>query len=242
MERPRFHPDFITEDVEVKPVDAGKGSTLYGIKRLPAEIAELIPKNHALKVHSNDFEARLAQTFGPDHARMSIMEQAQELRGRQRFVHDFFSRDLPELVVQSEFLVGKDPDNHKPRIFEFHKRLKIFADACRPDVLKEQFGAFDAPTQRGLLEQLRAFARRGRELAAQRDHPEYTGKVLDLIGENNLIVTERGELKLIDTDILYDVEGDKAMADDFAEKLDLIERSADKLEALVGDTTLSAAA
>lgn len=168
-----------------------------------------------------DFDAKLIG--------FSLSEIVATLRHREQFVDQIFKNHLPDLVVPTHFVLGNN-EHGDPRVYSFQKKQKASVINFR-----DIFGFFDGnvvktnqaleqiakqlkvhfePTQlEAVKNQLLLFIEGVQEMCCQDQDPQIQRSCVDFFGENNLILTEAGDLRLIDTNIFMDIT-DPILKDD----------------------------
>ena len=230
------NPEFFRPGIETTSTMEGSFTQVTKLKGLPPEILERLPKGYVLKQYINNPELD-KDLFGPDYAKLSIVDKARILKERQTAVRAIFADDLPELVVPSDFLVGQGVDDEQPHLFEVQPNVPKGVDVLREWYHVENILEKSPQTRQAILGQLKLFVENGRKLQHQQDQPALKGKVLDLEGANNLIVTPDGDLRLIDTNYLFSPDNvspkGKKLYDSYFEYLNLIAAHVREIEEVI---------
>lgn len=132
---------------------------------------------------------------------------AQHFKQRQDFYRQFFYDVLPELVVDSLFIIGKGKGS-KPNIYEIQPKItdylavgsSIFTSSMRfpSEGLSSWIrNKYTEEQVKSIYDQLKKFRIKYEELYVTH------GRIADLSGDN-LIITKDGQLKYIDTNELFD--------------------------------------
>ena len=143
---------------------------------------------------------------------------ARYLKKRQGFVKDCFKDSLPDIVAESQFIVGRKDADSPVAVYEIQPKFSDYVDLGAffhgfmgrisidghewdfvhiADIIKWRFEKEKIPS---IKQQLEAFGREMRRIS------EEHGKVIDIWGSGNVIITAEGQLKIIDTDNLPDTQ------------------------------------
>lgn len=216
------NPEFLSSDIHETSSTRGTFTRVTRLEGLPESVRQQYKKGMVLKeynaggVVNDEKETRL---FGPEASSMTLLEKATILRDRQRAIHEFFATELPDLVVKSDFLIGQGPDG-RPHMYELQENIPKGFDVLRHEEQIAEWLNSSAPEIRQqAIEQLQRFIDRGDGLPDQQENEVLRDKVIDLIGTNNLLLTQKGELRLVDTNYLF-AKSDPRMYDSYAEKIE----------------------
>lgn len=191
-------PEFLREDISLSGDMHGHFTEVRNLEGLPESVKEQVPDGFVIKKYKLDKERTNQQLFGINYEE-SLIERARILKRRQEFVRDFFKEDLPNLVLQSQFIVGSG--DYSEFIYEIQSKLED-AIAINIETIREHFLGKPEIIQK-IKEQLRKFHKRGRLLKIQQEFSEFKGLGVDLgpKGEN-VVLTKDGDLRIIDTNFL----------------------------------------
>lgn len=193
-------PRFLNKNIKRNYLDQGKFVMVNSIKT-PEELKEKVPKDYVLKTYTAtaDEEELL---FDKQAESLNIEEKAVILKQRQQEYQKLFSKELPNLVLKSQFIVfGQNKED--ARIYEIQPRI----DAHIPvnehlDI--NQFKDFSQEIKQNLKLEILKFIKCARRVA------ESSKMLIDFLGKPNLLITDKGELRLIDTNYIPLAENGEA--------------------------------
>lgn len=218
------NPEFLRPGIETTSKIQGSFTEVTRLDGLPPEILEKLPAGYVLKEYRTDApdqDLRDKTLFGPAAPKLSLLEKARILKERQAAVADFFKEDLPDLVVRSDFFVGRGADN-QPHMYELQPNIAKTIDVLGSSKIVQQFLDQARPEVRQhFLDQLERFVARGRVLLSQHDNPTLKNRTIDLHGENNLVGTPTGDVRLVDTNYLFEL--DSELYQTYGEQLDKLQ-------------------
>ncbi len=196
-------PEFINRDVQTRYLGSGNFCSAIESTHMPEELRERVPHDYALKVYNfpNTIDAQgrkiyeqvlynLAEDENPDQ--MTMMDKARLLKQRNERMSDYFKDELPEFIVPSTYIVSRD-SAHKERVYEIQKKVsgKLYESYTVEDFLE-----LSGDQRRGLIAELKKFLQLFR---AMEDDGYYKEHIPDL-HTLNIIITDDGKLRCIDTD------------------------------------------
>lgn len=226
---------FIKSEVDVAPLFEG---SFVDVSRLdiPQEVKEKIANKYGVvKEYKTPYHDFL--TDGLDKNKCNTLEVAKLLQRRQRFLKYYF-RDLPSFVVESDYVIGGTKES--PKIYEFQQFIdnSLSLDSLYRNLDLNEFKwkskgylKLEIPQRmQWLLSKLNleAFKNMENELALlfdlykkmsiwepsnsdDQEFKEFSHKILDLEGEDNVYITSNGSLRLIDTNILFNFKKTDAL-------------------------------
>lgn len=211
-------PHFLNKNIRHNYLDQGKFVMVNSIKT-PKELKEKVPKDYVLKTYTAtaDEEELL---FGKQAESLDIEEKARILKKRQQEYKKLFNKELPNLVIKSQFVVsGQNKD--EARIYEIQPRIdRLISVDEHLDI--NQFKNFSQEIKQNLKLEILKFIKCARRIA------ESSKMLIDFLGKPNLLITEKGELRLIDTNYIPLAENDEAQKI-FNKVLVVLESAAQKL-------------
>lgn len=218
------NPEFLSPEIHETSSTFGTFTRVTRLEGLPESVRRQYKEGMVLKEYSAGGkvnEEKETRLFGPEAKSLTLLEKATILRDRQRAVHEYFVAELPDLVVKSDFLIGQGSDG-QPHMYELQENIPKGFDVLRDqDHIEEWFNSCPPALRLQAINQLQHFIDRGAELPDQQENDVLRDKVIDLIGTNNVLLTQKGEVRLVDTNYLF-AKTDPRMYDSYAEKIQLL--------------------
>ncbi len=256
----RYRPTFIDKHkIDTTQFFAeGTFTEVFGM-RIPAEIKkdmgqDILPKDLVIKRYAGDrMEALLFE-----RENLTPKEKRTFLRGRFKAIREYFANDLPDLVVKTSITTAKDMYGNE-QVYEIQPQLRdfvdpfntlpwgdifanvpIFVNATRDnssfcqawaEQARQEIVGISPEGGVGLSEEFKVFARLARDVP-------YAGgllndRFLDIKGRKNYVVTKEGT-RLLDTNMLFSVSGDRTVYAIYKAQLQFLDRLADVIEMSVG--------
>lgn len=129
----KFRPNFLNPEVNVGPLDDGKygGGTFTqvgNLENLPENIRGNVPQGYVIKEYTRGEDpkklaVRLILSENSQRKDVSHLDIAKELNQRHLMVEGYFKQSLPELVVPTQIIVGRDEVTGKKTLYEIQSRL-----------------------------------------------------------------------------------------------------------------------
>lgn len=205
---------FLKPEVKSKPLSAGRFTVVETIENLPESVREKVPNGYVVKGYKPD---ELRGLFSDIYI-SDLDICAKRLKEREQFVRDYFAGTgplqswnawelknvprLPKLVVPSNFLVAKNNETGEKQIFQIQEKiihlLRPLGFVATPEREKE-LDALDFKAKVRAIGETLAFIGRAKKFPLQ--NVDYHNRILDL-NPDNLLLTEEGRLRLIDTNRL----------------------------------------
>lgn len=135
--------------------------------------------------------------FG-EEAGESIDTRKQILEERHKFVQDFFNDRIPGLVPDAFFSIQKNNEGLKEIVMD-QEFVDIACDFASDNFLAVLEDAVEEGNEDSVFKQFGEIYKAFKDMVAR-----YPDKVIDLFGKNNLVLTNKGEWKILDTNILLD--------------------------------------
>ena len=233
----KFAPNFLNPEMKVGPLrndEYGYGSfvDVGNIENLPENVKEKAIHGYVIKKYrlSNNPITMASMLFvdGSEERKngLSIEGIAKELKHRNSIMKNYFAESMPELVVPTQVIIGKDEKTNKKTIYEIQSRLDepntaskagdpsleplykfyLQGDESEKSKAEEVLDNFIAyikvafPEKIDLLKhEISIFRREIRKMYATGDYLPY-----DCAKLNNLIFTRNG-LRLVDSNAVVPV-------------------------------------
>lgn len=129
----KFRPDFLKPEINVGPLNSeryasGTFTEVGNLENLPKSIEAQIPNGYVIKKYNrSDSPEALAISLILKEAisgkAVSLVEIAKELAQRHAMVKNYFEQTLPELVIPTQMVVGKDEITDTKTLYEIQPRL-----------------------------------------------------------------------------------------------------------------------
>ncbi len=193
---------FLSDNIHLANFAEGKGDFVT-VKELKNKIAD--PSlggegKFVLKEYNKD---PVSDLFAQKN--LTLEKMASLLKRRQEFTRAYY-KELPELVVESQFLIAEG-ENGQPTIYEFQEKLNNFHETSSEGI-DNIVKSLDHEQKEVLIKELRYFVERTNDFIEQKNLPEgfeeYESFFPDL-GEQNLVVTADGHLRVIDTNMYHNL-------------------------------------
>ncbi len=235
----KFRPNFLNPEIKVGPLESDKyggGSFVEvgNLENLPESIREKVPQGYVIKQYrSSDQPMNLARELFLEGSKelkkeISVGGIAKELKHRNLIMKNYFADSLPELIVPTQFVIGRDEKTNKKIIYEIQPRLseastasmardsafmepiyryyhwgvkedKLVAIECLNKFIVYIKSAFSPEVIDRLKRELPIFIKKITDIRAENKYFPY-----DCAKLNNLLFTEHG-LRLIDTNAVMPI-------------------------------------
>ena len=129
----KFRPNFLNPDIKVGPLAGdkyghGRFVDVGNLENLSKDIKEKAPSGYVVKQYkSSDDSTSMAETLFLEGSKelkgISVAGMARELKRRNSLMRKYFADFLPELVVPTQVIIGRDERTNKKNIYEIQPRL-----------------------------------------------------------------------------------------------------------------------
>ncbi len=221
MNREESGQEFLDPEIETEYLAKGTTAEVSELINLPAEVRDRVPDGYVLKEYFTKHPNGESRFLQPP------LEIAKSLRNRQETFHDLYRQDLPDLIVKSNFIIGRNA-NGEETIFELQPKVEAWKDAVYAFGVRANWEELKPEAQARALQELVNFTRRTRALIEDPDKPE----IPDLFGSDNLVLTPEGNLRMVDTNISFSQDDDPNLYHECLSRLAQMEELVQELQSI----------
>ena len=221
MNEERPGPEFLDPEIKAQYLDKGSTVEVQELENLPAEVRDRIPEGYVIKEYFTKHDN------GESKLLDSPLAIAKTLRQRQDGFQEYYGQELPDLVVKSNFVIGRNRDGEET-IFEIQPKVNMWRDAVYAFGVRAGWEELKPEAQARAIQELEAFTRRTRALVDDPAKPELP----DIFGAYNLLLTAEGKLRMIDTNISFAQDKDPNLYQECVSRLTQMEELVKELKSL----------
>ena len=129
----KFRPDFLNPEINVSPLVDGRYvrgffTEVGNLDSLPEEVQKNTPEGYVIKQYlgignPEEVAKELLLKEGSKGEKVSIVGIAKELQQRHEMIKKYFDQSLPDLVLPTQLIVGKNEMTKKNSLYEIQSRL-----------------------------------------------------------------------------------------------------------------------